>query len=118
VNGFPFFILINFIGLLVPREGQRESFFKTDQLFELQVGQVARMGFAMQIGNVSETVQVKAQAPLLQSETTEIGAVIENKRIVHLRTSLSPHGRSGSSMRAGFNQMEYLDISGSTKTLD
>lgn len=52
--------------------------------FELQVGQVARIDVAMQIGNVAETVQVAAQAPILQTETTELGTVIENKRIVDL----------------------------------
>jgi Carboxypeptidase regulatory-like domain len=51
---------------------------------ELQVGQVARVDVTMQIGNVSETVQVSAQATMLQSDTTELGTVIENKRIVDL----------------------------------
>ncbi len=51
---------------------------------ELQVGQVAKIDFALQIGNVSETVQVTGAAPILQSETTELGTVIENKRIVDL----------------------------------
>ncbi|MBC7928867.1 MAG: carboxypeptidase regulatory-like domain-containing protein, partial [Bryobacteraceae bacterium] len=54
------------------------------QGLELQVGQVARVDLTVQIGNVSETVQVAAQAPILQSETTELGTVIENKRIVDL----------------------------------
>src|SRR4051794_1955250 len=35
---------------------------------ELQVGQTAKIDFTLQIGNVSETVQVAAQAPMLQSE--------------------------------------------------
>jgi hypothetical protein len=51
---------------------------------ELQVGQVARVDFALRIGNVSETVQVSGAAPMLQSETAELGTVIENKRIVDL----------------------------------
>lgn len=51
---------------------------------ELQVGQTARIDFSLTIGNVSETVQVQGGAPLLQAETTEIGTVIENKRIVEL----------------------------------
>ena len=50
----------------------------------MQVGQVARIDITMQIGNVAETDQVAAQAPMIQSETTELGTVIENKRIVDL----------------------------------
>src|SRR6266851_1222015 len=51
---------------------------------ELQVGQVAKLDFALQIGNVAETIQVTGGAPILQSETAELGTVIENKRIVDL----------------------------------
>ncbi|MEJ7607791.1 MAG: carboxypeptidase-like regulatory domain-containing protein [Bryobacteraceae bacterium] len=54
------------------------------EALELQVGQVAKVDFTLQIGNVSETVQVTGAAPILQSETTELGTVIENKRIVDL----------------------------------
>jgi hypothetical protein len=50
----------------------------------LQVGQVAEINFAMQIGNVAETIQVTGGAPVLQSETAELGTVIENRRIVDL----------------------------------
>ena len=51
---------------------------------ELQVGQVARIDFTLQIGNVSETVQAAGGAPVLQSDTAELGTVIENRRIVEL----------------------------------
>src|SRR5947209_4754929 len=51
---------------------------------ELQVGQVAKIDFTMQIGNVAETIQVTGGSPILQSETAELGTVIENKRIVDL----------------------------------
>lgn len=51
---------------------------------DLQVGQVARIDFSLQIGNVTETVQVTGGAPILQAETAELGTVIENKRIVDL----------------------------------
>src|SRR5947207_4250558 len=40
---------------------------------ELQVGQVAKLDFSMQIGNVAETIQVTGGAPILQSETAELG---------------------------------------------
>ncbi|MBI3696990.1 MAG: carboxypeptidase regulatory-like domain-containing protein [Acidobacteria bacterium] len=51
---------------------------------ELQVAQVARLDFALQVGNVSEVVEVAGGAPVLQTETTEIGTVIENRRILEL----------------------------------
>jgi hypothetical protein len=51
---------------------------------ELQVGQVAKIDFALQVGNVTETIQVVGGAPVLQTETTELGTVIENRRIVEL----------------------------------
>src|SRR5947208_10102400 len=51
---------------------------------ELQVGQVAKIDFALQVGNVTETIQVAGGAPVLQAETAELGTVIENRRIVEL----------------------------------
>lgn len=51
---------------------------------ELQVGQVARIDAVVQVGNVAESIKVEGGAPLLQTETTEVGTVIENKRIVEL----------------------------------
>jgi hypothetical protein len=51
---------------------------------ELQTGQVAKIDISMQIGNVAETVEVTAAPPVIESETTSIGTVIENRRIVEL----------------------------------
>jgi hypothetical protein len=51
---------------------------------ELQVGQIAKIDFSLQVGNVTETIQVTGGAPVLQSESAELGTVIENKRIVDL----------------------------------
>ncbi|MCU1257795.1 MAG: hypothetical protein JWO80_680 [Bryobacterales bacterium] len=51
---------------------------------ELQVGQVARLDFAMQVGSVSDTIEVKGGAPVLETENASVGTVIENKRIVDL----------------------------------
>src|SRR5216683_1336245 len=51
---------------------------------DLQVGQVARLDFPMQVGNVSEVVEVAGQAPVLETDTTAVGTVIENRRIVDL----------------------------------
>jgi len=51
---------------------------------EIQVGVASRLDFSVAVGNVAETIRVEGGAPLIQTETTEIGQVIENKRIVEL----------------------------------
>ena len=51
---------------------------------DLQVGQVARIDFRLEIGQVTEQVEVTGGAPLLATETTALGTVIENRRIVEL----------------------------------
>ncbi|MBM3785269.1 MAG: carboxypeptidase regulatory-like domain-containing protein [Acidobacteria bacterium] len=51
---------------------------------ELQTAQVLSLNFSLKVGAVSETVEVQASAPVLESETTSVGTVIENKRIVEL----------------------------------
>ena len=50
----------------------------------LQVGDTARANFTLEVGAVSETVEVTSAAPLLSTENTAVGTVIENKRIVEL----------------------------------
>lgn len=51
---------------------------------ELQVQQTARLDFMLEIGQMSEAVEVKANAALLATEDATVGTVIENKRIVEL----------------------------------
>ncbi|MDZ4796606.1 MAG: carboxypeptidase-like regulatory domain-containing protein [Bryobacteraceae bacterium] len=51
---------------------------------ELQVGQVIRIDFTLQVGNVAEVVNVTGGAPVLETESTSVGTVIENRRIVEL----------------------------------
>jgi outer membrane receptor protein involved in Fe transport len=50
----------------------------------LQVQQSARLDFDLQVGQVTETIEVVATAALLSSENATVGTVIENKRIVDL----------------------------------
>ena len=58
--------------------------------FEVQVQQVVRLDVVLQVGQLSETVEVAATADLLQAETATLGAVVENKII----TELPLNGRS------------------------
>src|SRR5262245_5212105 len=50
----------------------------------LEVGQTARLDLSLKIGAVSETVEITAQGTLLNSETTDVGQVIDGKRIVEM----------------------------------
>src|SRR5437773_835448 len=52
--------------------------------FEVQVQQVVRLDVVLQLGQISDTVEVAATADLLQSETAAVGTVIENKIITEL----------------------------------
>ena len=51
---------------------------------EVQVQQTVRLDIALQLGQVSESVEVSAAADLLQSENSSIGTVIENKGVTEL----------------------------------
>ncbi|MBL8291681.1 MAG: TonB-dependent receptor, partial [Bryobacterales bacterium] len=55
---------------------------------KLDVGQTARVDFQLNVGTVAEVVEVSAAAALLESETTSMGQVIENKRIVEMPLNL------------------------------
>ena len=60
--------------------------FKTDTVANQRVetgGQV-RVNFALQIGDVTETVEVSAAAITLNTENAVVGGVVENKRIIEL----------------------------------
>jgi hypothetical protein len=50
----------------------------------LQVDQAARVDFVLKVGNVSETVEVSANAALLQTENATVGTVIESNKISDL----------------------------------
>jgi hypothetical protein len=67
--------------LKVSREG-----FKTvvRNGIQLQVQQSARIDIGMELGQVTESVDVSAEAALLSTENATVGTVIENKRIVEL----------------------------------
>ncbi len=45
----------------------------------LQLNQNAKIDFAMQVGDVSQTVEVSSAAPILQTEATQLGTVLDAK---------------------------------------
>ena len=48
---------------------------------ELKVDQVARLDFALEIGAVSEKMEVTSDAPLVESETSALGQVIDRAQL-------------------------------------
>ena len=50
----------------------------------LEVQQTMRLDCALSVGSVTETVEVSAAAILIQSEKTEVGQVIDSKRILEM----------------------------------
>ena len=51
---------------------------------EVQVQQTVRLDVGLQVGQVSESVEISAQADLLQAENASVGTVIENKGVTEL----------------------------------
>ncbi len=51
---------------------------------QLQVGAVQKINIELSVGDVNQNVEVTAAAPLLSAESTSVGTVIDNERIVEL----------------------------------
>jgi hypothetical protein len=92
------------------RTGVRENVF-------LSVDDRLRVDFMLQIGEVAERLTVTASTPLVQSESSSVGIVIDNQKVVELSLngrqfeslaqlvpgSVSPAPGSVLSLRGGFN---------------
>ncbi len=50
----------------------------------LAIGQTMRVDFQLDVGDVTETVAVTAEAPVLKTESPELGQVIDNKTVISL----------------------------------
>jgi hypothetical protein len=60
---------------------------------QLVLNQTARMDFQMKVGQLSETVEVHAAEPLLQTDTTQLGTVIESKTMTDLPLASRNYGQ-------------------------
>ncbi|MBY0373735.1 MAG: TonB-dependent receptor, partial [Bryobacteraceae bacterium] len=63
------------------KQGFRQAF--QDNL-TLEVNQTVRVEFQLEVGQVTESVEVKASAPLLESDNSAIGQVIEQRAVAEL----------------------------------
>ena len=50
----------------------------------LQVDQNARINVALELGQVTETLEITAQAPLIESQSATLGAVVDEQKILAL----------------------------------
>jgi outer membrane receptor protein involved in Fe transport len=50
----------------------------------LQISQLARLDFALQVGQVQETIEITSAAPILQTENAVLGEVVARERVVNL----------------------------------
>ena len=50
----------------------------------LQVNQTARYDLTMQVGALTEVIEVASSAPVLATDTSDVGQVIENQKVVNL----------------------------------
>ena len=80
----------------------------------LQVGDQLRQNFTLEVGAVTESIEVRAEAPLLQAVNASLGAVVDTRKILdmpmltrdvrnlaRLAPGVSPGGRIGGAARAG-----------------
>jgi hypothetical protein len=87
----------------------------------LQVAQVARVDLTLQTSQVTETVQVVGAAPLIETQTSSRGSVIDQKKIVELPLNgrdynqlalLSPGVLPGTPRLASVNFKGVLNVNG------
>jgi hypothetical protein len=78
--------MVPFLGPGTYRVAALKSGFSTvtKEGLKLDVEQVARVDITLSVGTVSEKIEVSAAAALIDSQTSVVGQVIDNRRIVEL----------------------------------
>src|SRR5215469_15019883 len=71
-------------GLYTVRVEQQGFRSAVENNIELQVQQTTRVDFTLQVGQLSESIEVAAAAVQLNTDDATVGTVIENRRIVDL----------------------------------
>jgi hypothetical protein len=88
---------------------EKTGFKRTSRLdVVVEVQQTARIDLSMQVGDVSQTVEVNEETPLLQAETSSLGQVVEERKanelplngrnvfnLISLAPSVVPQGSAG-----------------------
>src|SRR5579859_6334230 len=104
--------LYAFVNLLPGRYGivAEKTGFKrvTRPEIIVEVGQSVRIDITLQVGDVNQTIEVTAETPLLQAETSSIGQVVEERKanelplngrnvfnLITLAPAVIPQGSSG-----------------------
>ena len=50
----------------------------------LQVGQTARVDFTLTLGQVSDVMEVTAEAPVTQTDSASVGTVVDNQHVTEI----------------------------------
>ncbi|HEY3939787.1 MAG TPA: TonB-dependent receptor [Bryobacteraceae bacterium] len=87
----------------------------------LDVNQNARLDLALQVGSVSEVVEVKGGAPLVDTREVQLGATLDSTRIQELPLNgrniydlmqLTPGTANVSTTLTGSNDSNYMNVNG------
>ncbi len=65
-------------------EATKQGFSTETTTISLQIDQVREVSFKLQVGSGSETVQVTGASPLIDTQSSSVGEVIEGQQIVDL----------------------------------
>lgn len=65
-------------------EAARQAFKAESVTLSLQISEVKELGFSLHVGSGTETVQVTSASPLVDTESSSAGEVIEGRQIVDL----------------------------------
>jgi hypothetical protein len=55
---------------------------------QVQVNQQSRVDLSLQVGEVTQTLEIQAFAPLIQTESTDVGTVVDSRRFLDLPLTL------------------------------